>query len=255
MLFYIFSGILAGLIILRALKARSFSEKICFYLFLILYGSLFSDLFFRSKDFPDWYKNFMLSIFSFGILWFSGSWAWKSFSQYRERTRPLRELKKKQGPFYAIVTAARLIAQAKMGALIVLERSNSLDIWCQKGIRVDAKLSQELLFSIFTPPGALHDGAAIIQEARIAACGVIVPLTKSPRFPKELGTRHRAAVGCSETCDALCLVVSEETGCFSLADRGTLFYDIPFEKLGEFLEQALRFRLDKNQPSVRTLEV
>ncbi|HNV86599.1 MAG TPA: DNA integrity scanning protein DisA nucleotide-binding domain protein [Candidatus Omnitrophota bacterium] len=255
MLFYILSGILAILIVLRALKTRSFNEKSYLYLYLVLYGSLFGDRFFLIKDGPSWHESFLEILFIFGILWFSVEWAWKSFSQWRTQTRPLRELKKRQGPFHEIVTASKLISQAKMGALIILERATSLEPWCQKGIRLDAKLSQELLFSVFTPPGALHDGAAIIRNACISACGVIVPLTKSPRFPKELGTRHRAAVGFSETCDALCLVVSEETGCFSLADRGTLFYDIPFEKLAEFLEQALRFRLDKNQPSVRTLEV
>jgi diadenylate cyclase len=179
------------------------------------------------------------------------------FNKKMSMTSSLKELKKEKGELYEVVMGAYLLSQARLGALIAIERKQPLKKWGDKGIQVDASLSREILYSIFTPPGALHDGGAIISQKRLTACSVIFPLTQTANFPKELGTRHRAALGFSEVTDALCLVVSEESGTISIADRGWLYYDIAFEKLPKFLEQALRFRLKnkKDKSLVQTWEL
>jgi len=250
--FYIVSGILLGTILLRIFKATSFGEKIAFYLFLLLYASLLATLLLWAVP-PLWFHYASFTLFALGALWFLYEWLGRCYRAHRDHLVPIRNIRKKRGPLYELVAACHMLSQARMGGLIVIERKQPLDALHEKGMLVDAKLSRELLFSIFTPPGALHDGAVLIQKNRVSACGVIGPLTKSLHFPKELGTRHRAAVGFSEVSDALCLVVSEESGGVSIADRSALFYDLPFEKLPEMLEQALRFRLEKNKYSVRIL--
>lgn len=166
--------------------------------------------------------------------------------------------KYRKGVYQEIILACQSLAEAKLGALMVLERKQNLDSWYQKGISLNAEISKELIFSVFTPPGALHDGAALFQKDRLTACAVIVPLTSNSRLPKHLGTRHRAAVGFSEVTDGLCLVVSEETGSVSIADRGVLNYDIPLSLLPEALERALRFKRQKRKagfPARQTAEV
>lgn len=250
--FYVVSGILLGALVLRIFKARTFGEKASFYLFLLLYSCLLAMLRFWCTP-PLWFHYACFSLFAAGALWFLYEWLWQCYKSHRDHSAPIRNLRKKRGPLYELVAAGETLSRARMGGLIIIERKQSLAPWSAKGIAVDAKISRELLFSIFTPPGALHDGAVVIRSNRVSACGVIGPLTKSLHFPKELGTRHRAAVGFSEVSDALCLVVSEESGSVSIADRSALFYDLPFEKLPEMLEQALRFRLEKNKYSVKIL--
>ena len=162
--------------------------------------------------------------------------------------------KYRKGTYQEILLACQQLAEAKLGALMILERKQTLSPWCQKGILVDALISKELIHSIFTPPGAPHDGAVIFRKDRMAACAVIVPLSSNTRLPKDLGTRHRAAVGFSEITDGVCLVVSEETGSISIADRGALNYNIPFTQLPEALERALRFKRQKRKPGAPILQ-
>ncbi|MBI4367936.1 MAG: DNA integrity scanning protein DisA nucleotide-binding domain protein, partial [Candidatus Omnitrophica bacterium] len=104
---------------------------------------------------------------------------------------------------------------------------------------------REIIFSVFTPPGALHDGGMVIQGDRVVASGVLFPLSNRSDLPTELGTRHRAALGLSEATDALAIIISEETGKISLADNGSLLYDVKTERLAEMLEKALKNRLVK----------
>lgn len=241
-------------LIFRIGKVSSFRERIPFYLFFFLYFGLFAYLLLWA-DAPRWFQVFNIALFSGGQLWLLAEPLISAFQNRRQSSAALRGLKVDKGGLYELVVATNLLSRAKLGALIAIERRRSLNSWCDKGIRVDAKLTREIIFSVFTPPGTLHDGAAIIQKERLAACGVIVPLTQANHFPKELGTRHRAAVGFSEVTDALCLVVSEESGSVSIADRGSLYYDIPFEKLPQLLERALRFQLHKNKSLIQTLEV
>jgi diadenylate cyclase len=122
----------------------------------------------------------------------------------------------------ALVSSAMAMSRNKIGALIVFERETGLDDYIETGIQIDALVSHELFMNIFIPNTPLHDGAVIIRGNRIKAAGCLLPLTEARNLSKELGTRHRAAIGLSEQSDALVLVVSEETGTISLARSGVL---------------------------------
>ena len=115
-----------------------------------------------------------------------------------------------------IVLAATTLASEKIGALIVIERNVGLRNLIDSGVSLDAKLSYDLLVTIFNPSTPLHDGAVVIQNERIAAASVFLPLTKNPGISRELGTRHRAAIGVTEGSDAISVVVSEETGLINI---------------------------------------
>ena len=121
-----------------------------------------------------------------------------------------------------IVLAVKTLATNQTGALIVIERDIGLKTYIESGIALDATLSYDLLVSIFNPSVPLHDGAVIIQNRRIAAGACFLPLTVKPRLSKELGTRHRAAIGVTEETDAVAIVVSEETGAISFAHDGEM---------------------------------
>ena len=235
---------------------KSRSEKIPFYLFLLLYSGL-SFYFFLGQDAHAWFLWINIPVFVLGEIFFVSHLLGEVLRPGYQSKNRLKALKKEKGELYEVIMGAHLLSQARLGALIAIQRKQSLISWGAKGIAVDALISREILYSVFTPPGALHDGGAIIENGRLAACGVIFPLTKTLDFPKELGTRHRAAVGFSETTDALCLVVSEESGTISIADRGFLYYDISFEKLPDVLDRALRFRLKnkKDKSLIQTFEL
>lgn len=121
-----------------------------------------------------------------------------------------------------VVLAATTLASRRTGALIVIEREIGLKNYIESGIALDSLVSYDLLVTIFDPSVPLHDGAVIVQQDRIAAAACFLPLTVNPRLSKELGTRHRAAIGVTEETDALAIVVSEETGIISLAVNGQI---------------------------------
>ena len=121
-----------------------------------------------------------------------------------------------------IVLAVTTLATKQTGALIVIERDIGLKTYIESGIALDAALSYDLLVTIFNPSVPLHDGAVIIQNGRIAAGACFLPLTVKPRLSKELGTRHRAAIGVTEETDAVAIIVSEETGAISFAHDGDM---------------------------------
>lgn len=121
-----------------------------------------------------------------------------------------------------IVRAAISLANRKIGALIVIERDTSLKDFIEVGTPLDAKVSKELLMSIFHPTSPIHDGAVIIKGNRIAAAGCFLPITLSSELSKSLGTRHRAGIGLTEETDAIAIIVSEETGFISMALDGRL---------------------------------
>jgi len=117
------------------------------------------------------------------------------------------------------------LAERQIGALIVIVRQMSIDHLVQVGTEIDAKVTSELLNSIFLPYSPIHDGAVIIQREKITSAGCILPLSQNPDIAKSFGTRHRAALGISEQTDALVLVVSEETGKISIVHDGKITYD------------------------------
>jgi diadenylate cyclase len=135
------------------------------------------------------------------------------------------------GVIPAIVKSASQLAEKKVGALIVLEKDMGLKNYVETGTAVDAKVTAELIGTIFTPPSPLHDGAIIIQNDRIVAAGCILPLTQDQRVAQSLGTRHRAALGLSEETDAIVIVVSEETGTIAYAEAGKLHRKIDLKTL------------------------
>lgn len=137
-----------------------------------------------------------------------------------------------------VVSAVERLARGKIGAIIALEREVGLEEYAETGTALQAKVSAEILVSIFAPYGPLHDGAVLIAADTIIAAGVVLPLTQFPVMDKSLGTRHRAALGLSEETDALVVVVSEETAQISLAQRGRLERDVSMERLRSALVGA-----------------
>jgi diadenylate cyclase len=138
-----------------------------------------------------------------------------------------------------IVLAANLFSQNQTGALIVLEREIGLRTHIESGVPLDARLSYDLLATIFRPSAPLHDGAVIVQKDRIAAAACFLPLSMNPVISNQLGTRHRAAIGITEETDAIAVVVSEETGAISLAVAGKIERDLTAEELRQRLSQLL----------------
>ena len=125
-----------------------------------------------------------------------------------------------------LTRAAEAMSRDKIGAIILIEREADLSELAETGIRVDGRVSTGLIVQIFMPPGPLHDGAVIIQQGRVTAAAVFLPLTQNPRLDPSLGTRHRAAVGATEEVDAIAIVVSEERGQVSIAEGGSLTRDL-----------------------------
>jgi diadenylate cyclase len=121
-----------------------------------------------------------------------------------------------------IIKSTTRMAEKGIGAIIVLEKDMGLKNYIETGTKLDARVTAELLETIFTPPSPLHDGAVIIQNDRVAAAGCILPLTQDQRLTAALGTRHRAAIGLSEETDAMVIVVSEESRAISYAQGGKL---------------------------------
>ncbi len=140
------------------------------------------------------------------------------------RTRYFRSLLRgdSYGVMGEVVRAAESLGQRRHGALIVIERNTGLRNFVDTGTRLDAKVSAELLVTLFSPGSPLHDGAVILREDTAVAASCILPLSSNPKTPATLGTRHRAALGISEESDAAVVVVSEQTGAVSVAFRGTL---------------------------------
>ncbi len=137
----------------------------------------------------------------------------------------------------SVCKACSEMSDKKIGALIVFERETLLGDIIETGTTVDAELSPEMIGNIFFPKAPLHDGAAIIRDFRLCAAGCILPLTKTNDISRALGTRHRAALGMSEQSDALVVVVSEETGAISVAEKGNLRRDISDGDLREILSE------------------
>ena len=138
-----------------------------------------------------------------------------------------------------LVMASINMSRQKVGALIVLKRSTSLDDIIATGDKIDANINQRLIENIFFKNSPLHDGAMIIADKRIKAAGCILPVSHNLSIPKELGLRHRAAMGVSEDTDAVAIVVSEETGCISVAIKGRFRLRLSAEELESILTTEL----------------
>ncbi|WP_042229026.1 diadenylate cyclase CdaA [Paenibacillus popilliae] len=139
-----------------------------------------------------------------------------------------------------LIKAVNYMSRRKIGALIVFERTTGLNEYTESGIVMESRLSSELLINIFVPNTPLHDGAVIVRGTQIAAAACYLPLSENPFISKELGTRHRAAIGISEVSDAISVIVSEETGQVSLSMNGQVVRDIKEESLISKLFEELK---------------
>ncbi|MGG0658338.1 diadenylate cyclase CdaA [Rummeliibacillus pycnus] len=138
----------------------------------------------------------------------------------------------------AMSKSVSYMAKRRIGALISIERDTGLNDYIETGIPMYSEISSELIINIFIPNTPLHDGAVIVQKNKIAAAACYLPLSESPFISKELGTRHRAAIGISEVTDAVTIIVSEETGAISLTINGDLHRDLSIEEFESRLQRV-----------------
>jgi diadenylate cyclase len=149
-----------------------------------------------------------------------------------------------------VVLAATYFSQNRIGAIIAFERDVSLHTYTESGIPLDANLSYDLLLAIFRPGSPLHDGAVIVQKARVAAAACFLPLSLNPMISNQLGTRHRAAIGVTEDSDAVVVLVSEQTGSISLAVAGAIELGLTADQLtGRLTALFRRFRRSMSVPT------
>lgn len=141
---------------------------------------------------------------------------------------------------YEIIKASDHLRKNRIGALIIIERNNSLNEYIEKSKKIYADISAELLISIFFPNNPLHDGGVIVQGDKITSAGAVFPTSDNLSISKRLGTRHRAALGISEASDCISLIVSEETGRMSLAIGGKLDYNLTIDEVKILLLEELR---------------
>jgi diadenylate cyclase len=145
-----------------------------------------------------------------------------------------------------VVLAATTLASQHTGAIIVIEREMGLRTYIETGITLDAVVTYDLLVNVFSPGTPLHDGAVIVQGNRVAAAACFLPLTVNPELSRQLGSRHRAAIGVTEDTDALAVVVSEETGIISLVSGGRIRRELDARSLKQALLDALE--VDESEP-------
>ena len=146
-----------------------------------------------------------------------------------------------------IVLAATTLSSSKTGALIVIERDVGLRNFVDSGVTLDSVVSYDLLVTIFNPSTPLHDGAVVIRNERIAAASVFLPLTKNPNISRELGTRHRSAIGITENSDAISIVVSEETGLITFVEDGKFRRNLDTKGLRRRLLRAMNLPFEEKE--------
>jgi diadenylate cyclase len=154
--------------------------------------------------------------------------------------RPLSLMEEYANIIFEVSEAAKVLARNRVGALIVLTRETGIAEYLDSGVKIDALVSSGLLINVFVPNTPLHDGAVIISKGRIERAACFLPLSVNPNLDKELGTRHRAALGISEVSDALVIVISEETGTISLAREGKLQRYLDGDSLKEILTREMK---------------
>jgi len=144
-----------------------------------------------------------------------------------------------------VCVAVAQLSKSKTGAIIVIEQETGLNEYIETGTKLDSVVTNEILINLFVPNTPLHDGAVIIRRNRIAAAGCFLPLTQSQNLSKELGTRHRAAIGITEISDSMVIIVSEETGVISFAKMGRLSRYLDTKSLREIIKNSIKARENK----------
>jgi diadenylate cyclase len=150
-----------------------------------------------------------------------------------------------------LVEAMAQLSRGRVGALFAMQRGIALDQYAETGVMMDARMSNELIATIFHPKTALHDGGAVVDGGRIVAAGCVFPVSQKEIADRSIGLRHRAGIGITEETDAVALVVSEETGALSLCYQGKLEHDLTAEQLKERLQEILMIQTDGNKTDER----
>jgi diadenylate cyclase len=188
----------------------------------------------------NWLVNHLLPYVVFALIVVFQSEIRHVLSDVGRRVSFLRGSAAEGDSYDDIVLAANLFSQHQTGALMVIEREIGLRTYVESGVAMDARLSYDLLATIFRPSAPLHDGAVIVQKDRLAAAACFLPLSMNPVLSTQLGTRHRAGIGITEETDAIAVIVSEESGAISMAVGGKIDRDLTVEQLRERLSQELR---------------
>ncbi len=168
----------------------------------------------------------------------------KSLMEWVGGSAPKNEMSE---AIHATVSACELMSKERIGVLLAFERKTSLEEYFKTGTPIDAVVSEQLLRNIFFPKAALHDGAVIIRNGRVAVAGCVMPLSENPNLHSDLGTRHRAGVGTSEVSDAIVVIVSEETGTISVAIGGMLKRHLAPQTLERLLTNELMPKEEEQQ--------
>lgn len=188
----------------------------------------------------NWVLNTLLPYVVFAVIVVFQSELRRGLAKLGSRIALMRPSGQSADVYDDIVLAASLFSQNQTGALIVIEREIGLRTYIESGVPLDARLSYDLLATLFRPSAPLHDGAVIVQHERIAAAACFLPLSMNPVLSTQLGTRHRAAIGITEETDAVAVIISEETGAISLAVAGSIERDLTVDRLRERLSTLLR---------------
>jgi diadenylate cyclase len=188
----------------------------------------------------NWVVNTLLPYLVFAVIVVFQSEIRRGLAKLGSRIALMRPSGQTADVYDDIVLAASLFSQNQTGALIVIEREIGLRTYIESGVPLDARLSYDLLATLFRPSAPLHDGAVIVQHERVAAAACFLPLSMNPVLSTQLGTRHRAGIGITEETDAIAVIISEETGAVSLAVAGSIERDLTVERLRERLSALLR---------------
>jgi diadenylate cyclase len=188
----------------------------------------------------NWLLNTLLPYVVFAVIVVFQSEIRRGLAKLGSRIALMRPSGETADVYDDIVLAASLFSQNQTGALIVIEREIGLRTYIESGVPLDARLSYDLLATLFRPSAPLHDGAVIVQHERVAAAACFLPLSMNPVLSTQLGTRHRAGIGITEETDAVAVIISEETGAISLAVAGGIERDLTVERLRERLSTLLR---------------
>lgn len=213
--------------------------KILVAISLLLFVTYFITDFFQLSTLNWILSNFISSIFVILVIIFTPEIRRGLMIMGRGAIPKTSRISKQEEKFDEIIKAINSLALSKIGAIIVFQRDDELKEYMEDATILNAKITKELILSIFHPATPLHDGAVVIKDGLIVAAGCFLPLTTRTDLSKSLGTRHRAAIGITEETDAVCVVVSEETGSISVAVDGKITMKLETEVLERLLNKLL----------------
>jgi uncharacterized protein (TIGR00159 family) len=214
------------------------APRVIIGLAIVLFGYIVSR--FAGFQTVNWIlNNFLGSLIIVLVIIFQHDIRRALFALSRNRSKEEDAWEETPAVIDELVVAAETLASKKIGALLVIERAMTVNHYLAVGTEIDAKVTSELITSIFLPYSPIHDGAVIIQRGKLTKAGCFLPITQDPEINKTLGSRHRAAIGLSELVDAVVIVVSEETGIISVAVGGRIRRNLDPATLRRYLKRFL----------------